>query len=194
RRHRVPREIAPGQDEVAGADGGLVAGGAPPVAAPARPPDQQDPHPGLPEDPERLPLAGAEEWVLVHHLAIRRDAEELAPARRPIVLHLGPDAIRRPRAMDGEALVAQRRREGVEAVAEPPRRAAAERGDGRARPLVRDGRVEAREAPARADPRRRGRAHGATEDDAPAAPLALGGLPSPSGGVADGPSPRARES
>src|SRR5262249_61118843 len=112
----------------------------------ARPAARRAPPPGPPEDPGGLPLARAEERVLVPHLAVRRDAEELAAARRPVVLHLRPDAVRRRRAMDGEALVAQRGREGVEAVAESPGRAAAEGGDGRARPLVRDGRVEPGEA------------------------------------------------
>jgi len=104
--------------------------------------NQEDSHAGAPEDPEGLPLAGAEERVLVDDLAVGRDPKELAAGRRPIVLDLRTEPVGRPRAMDPEPGVALLRGELVEAVSEPPRGAAAEGRDRRARPVVRDARIE----------------------------------------------------
>src|SRR5215831_12686271 len=125
-----------GQHEVAGTDGVLVRHGPPPVAAAARAADEQHAHAGLPKDPERLPLARVEHGIFVDHLPVRRNAQELAAARAAVVLHLGPETIGRGRPRKTEPRVAARRREFVEAIAEAPGRAAAERRQSGARASV----------------------------------------------------------
>src|SRR5439155_22357920 len=102
----------------------------PPIAAAAGSAHEQHAHAGLPEDPERLPLARVELGILVDHLPVGRNAQELAPARASVVLHLGPEAVGRTRPVQAEPRVAARRREFVEAIAEAPGRASAERREG----------------------------------------------------------------
>ena len=143
--HRVAGEVASRQHEISGADGILLGGRPPPVTAPARASDEEHPHSRPPENPERLPLAPAKEWVLVDDLAVGRDAQELPPARRPVVLHLRAQPVRRSRTVDAEPDVSLRRGHLVEAVAEAPRGAAAQGCDLGARALVGDTRVESAE-------------------------------------------------
>ena len=119
----------------------LVSGGPAPVAAPAGSADEQHAHARLPQDPERLPFAGVELGILVDHLTVGRDAQELAPARPSVVLHLGPQAVRRGRAVQAEPRVTARRGELVETIAEAPGRASAERREGGSRPGVFDARI-----------------------------------------------------
>src|SRR5262249_30844048 len=109
--------------------------------------DQKDPHPRVPEDPERLPLAPAEERVLTGDLAVGRDPEELATARRAVVLDLGTQTVGRARPMNPDARVPLRRRDLVKAIAEAPHGASAQGGDPRMWALVRHARVETAEAP-----------------------------------------------
>src|SRR5262249_49586035 len=132
-RHRVAGEIALGQHEVAGTAGVLARGGPPPVAAAAGAADEQHAHAGLPEDPERLPLARMQHGIFVDHLPVRRNAQELAAARAAVVLYLGPETVGRERPGKAEPRVAARGREFVEAIAQAPGRAAAERRDDGAR-------------------------------------------------------------
>src|SRR5262249_32048167 len=121
---------------IAGADGVLVGGRPPPVAASAGPADQQHAHAGLPEDPERLPLARVEHRIFVDDLTVGRDAQELAPARTAIVLHLGTETVGRLGSVHGEPRVTARDRQLVESIAETPGGASAERRQGGARPGV----------------------------------------------------------
>src|SRR5262249_57553516 len=102
--------------------GVLVRHGPPPVAAAARAADEQHADAGLPEDPERLPLARVEHGIFVDHLPVRRNAQELAAARAAVVLHLGPETIGRRRPRKTEPRVAPRRRQFLEATAEAPGR------------------------------------------------------------------------
>src|SRR5438132_1093266 len=105
RRHRVARQIALRQHEIAGTD-----------------------------------------RVLVDHLTVRRDAQELSPARPAEVFDLRTEAVRRAGPMNGESRVTARGRELVEAIAEAPGGASAERRERGARARVFDARVESREA------------------------------------------------
>src|SRR2546426_7942135 len=146
RGHRVARQIALREHQIAGTDAALVARRAAPVAASAGAADEQNAHAGFPQDPERLPLAGAEQGILVVDLTVGRNAQELAPARPPIVLPLWAEPVRRARPADAVLFVAPRRSELVEPVAEAPRRTSAERREGGAGASIFLARVETAEA------------------------------------------------
>src|SRR5688500_16948804 len=84
--------------------------------------------------------------MLVHDLAVGRDAQVLPTARPSELLDPRAEAVRRVRAKDLQAGVPELGGVLVEAVAEPPGRAAAEGRQRRAGTVVLDARIEPAEA------------------------------------------------